>query len=206
MGEFMLFTYLKLILLSILLLQISIGANDSLENSKEFQRMLAEARKSNQAIKKSREVKRQKEAEAARKASLLQMKKEVGETKYYNDRAEQVEIKNIDYIELPVPHINKGHLEFTIFYYNRDSGSVNWKDGLAKLDCKAYAKNGKLLGSIKNKKVHNSYKQIYIKFDTTTSAGTLKCNLDFLGKTYHDTITFGGFYDLYSPTFSVREE
>ncbi len=203
----MLYTYFKLILLSTILLQVSLNANDSLEDSKELQKLLAEARKSNQAQDRKRDLRHKQEAEERRKEAQLEMKKKVGGTKFFNYRGEQLEGKTIDYMELPVPHINKGHLEVMIHYYNRDSGEgVSWKGGSAKLDCKVYAKNGKLVGSIKNKKVHSSSQQIYIKFDTTASTATLKCNLDFLGKTFHDTIAFGGAYDLYSPTFSVREE
>lgn len=198
----MLRTYLNFILFSTLFLQVLLYADSSLESSAEFQKLLAEARKSNQAQDKKRDLRHKKEAEDARKAALLEIKKVVGETKFYNNRGEQIKRKDIDYISMPLPHINKGHLEFIIIYHNRDSGLVGWKDGSAKLDCRAYTNNGKQLGSIKNRKVHSSNQQIYLKLDTATSAGTLKCNLDFLGKTYNDTITFGGFRDLYSPTFS----
>ncbi|HEO98887.1 MAG TPA: hypothetical protein ENO02_06280 [Epsilonproteobacteria bacterium] len=202
-GGGMLFTYFKLILSSTVLLSISLQGDNSLENSAEFQKLLAEARKANDVQIKQRELERQKEAEAAKKEALLKIEKEVGKTTFYNDRGEDIERKNIDYIELPVPHINKGHLEFIISYYNRETGdSVNWSNGSAILNCKAYTKNGKLLSSIKHKEVYKSYQKVYVKIGSGVSEGTLKCNVDFLGKTYHDDITFGGFHDLSSPTFS----
>ena len=178
----MVYTYLKLILLFIVV-QVSLNAGDSLEDSKEFQRMLAEAHNSNLAKDKARATQRQKEAETAKKEALLEPT--VKKIKFINFAGEQVPKESIDYIDIGSARIQKGYIEFFIAYFSRDAGSqVFWRDGTAELNCKAYTYKGKLLGTIKNKKVHSSKQAFYIKGKTQ---GTLKCNLDFYGKTYSES-------------------
>ncbi len=181
--------------LTIFLLLISMLFANSLDDDEEFQRMLQEARKSNQAKDKAREEARKKETaarkkakEEARKKALLEMKKKEGSIRYINLTGEPVERKSIDYIDIGSARLHKGYLELYITYHSRESGTqVFWRDGKAKLNCKAYAHNGTLLGVIENREVHSSGQAFYID---TTLHGTLKCNLDFYGKFFHESTNF----------------
>ena len=181
-------SYLKLMLSLTTIFQVSLNA-DSLEDSSEFQRMLAEARKSNQKMSDDRAEERAKEAEAARQAALLKMEKETQGIKFINLAGENIEKQNVDYVELSGLRNYKGHLEFFIAYYSRESGQqVFWRDGTVIIDCKAYLRDGTPIGSIENKNVQSSKHFLYIK--TTARQGTLKCNINFYGKHFNETATF----------------
>lgn len=190
-GAFLLYTYLKLILLATLLLQVSLSADDSLENSKEFQKLLEEARKSNQAKDNARAVERKKEAGADRKSSQLQMK-------IVEKKKLPLFTKKTDFVKV-LGHMNKGFLDTVVFYQNRDSGErVFWENTEALIKCKAYEnigdmaypKKGKELGSI-IKKTKRDGQSFYIEMKPTDKKwGILECSVNLHGKLFTDKSSF----------------
>ncbi len=162
-----------------------------MKDSKEFQRMMEEAHKSNQAIKKARALERKKEAGDARKSSELQMKT-------VEKKKLPLFVKKTDFVKV-LGHMNKGFLDTVVFYQNRDSGErVFWENNEALIKCKAYEnisdmaypKKGRELGSIK-KKTKRDGQSFYIKMKPTDKKnGILECSVNLHGKIFTDKSSF----------------
>ena len=161
------------------------------KSSKEFQKLLEEARKSNQAKKNTRAIERKKEAGVTVKSSQLQMKA-------VEKKGLPLFVKKIDFVKV-LGYMNKGFLDTVVFYQNRNSGErVFWENNEALIKCKAYEnigdmaypKKGRKLGSIK-KKIKRDGQSFYIKMKPTDKKrGILECSVKLYGKIFTDKSSF----------------
>ncbi len=107
-------------------------------------------------------------------------------------------VKRTDFVRV-LGHMNKGFLDATVFYQNRDSGErVFWENNEALIKCKAYEnisdmaypKKGRELGSIK-KKTKRDGQSFYIKMKPTDKKnGILECSVNLHGKILTDKSSF----------------